>query len=191
MLTYQLNRKYENLFPGLSDAMKTEQFLAQQRVQRPASAYVSLPSNMDRKPVEEMQQAEDSGQFRPILSKSSLLDEEEGQEEQQQHRPGAEGTAIVPEAAELMRKNITDMEQLSISGQQQEVQPPVVAESQPVAAAAKVPEKSLLNDDDEEFHDTAKTAILDHELEMDLASLEYDENVDTSEINLDDDLLDD
>jgi len=113
------------------------------------------------------------------------------QEEQQQHRAGAEGTAIVPEAAELMRKNITDMEQLSISGQQQEVQPPVVAESQPVAAAAKVPEKSLLNDDDEEFHDTAKTAILDHELEMDLASLEYDENVDTSEINLDDDLLDD
>nr|CAG4642317.1 EOG090X01FO [Evadne anonyx] len=186
-------QQYENLFPGLSDAMKTEQFLAQQRVRRPASAFVSVPSNWDRKPVEEMQQAEDLGQFRPVLAASSLIEEEQGEEQEHYAEAEAEATAIKPEAAELMEKNIADMEELAISGQQQEEkQQPVVAEYQPVAIAAKVPEKSLLNDDDEEFHDTVKTSsILDHELEMDLASLEYDENVDTSEINLDDDLLDD
>merc|ERR1711911_283951 len=120
---------------------------------------------------------------------------------------GAEGKALTTEATQVMEQNIADMEQLAISGQeqqqqqqllqqqllqqqQQQQQPPVVPELQPVVAA-KEAEKSLLDDEDEEFHDTAKTAILDHELEMDLASLEYDENVDTSEINLDDDLLDD
>merc|ERR1712137_1331595 len=186
-------QQYENLFPGLTDALKTEQFLAQKRALRPASAYTSLPANWDRKPIEEMEQAEDSGLFHPILSGGP-------QEEEEEHFAEAEGKALTTEATQVMEKNIADMEQLAISGQeqqqqqqllqQQQQQPPVVPELQPVVAA-KEAEKSLLDDEDEEFHDTAKTAILDHELEMDLASLEYDENVDTSEINLDDDLLDD
>merc|ERR1711911_286187 len=168
----------------------------------------SLPANWDRKPIEEMEQAEDSGLFHPILSGGP-------QEEEEEHFAEAEGKALTTEATQVMEKIIADMEQLAISGQeqqqqqqllqqqllqqqqqqqqllqQQQQQPPVVPELQPVVAA-KEAEKSLLDDEDEEFHDTAKTAILDHELEMDLASLEYDENVDTSEINLDDDLLDD
>ena len=201
--------------------------MAQKRALRPASAYTSLPANWDRKPIEEMEQAEDSGLFHPILSGGP-------QEEEEEHFAEAEGKALTTEATQVMEKNIADMEQLAISGQeqqqqqqllqqqllqqqqqqqllqqqqqqqqlllqqqqqqqllqQQQQQPPVVPELQPVVAA-KEAEKSLLDDEDEEFHDTAKTAILDHELEMDLASLEYDENVDTSEINLDDDLLDD
>jgi len=193
--------QYPNLFPGLADALKTEQFLAQERVRRPASAYATVPRNWDRKPIEEMKEAEASGRFRPIeTTKTSVLEEEQGEEqgekqveeqgEEQQHYAEAKGTVIEPEATHVMEKNIADMEQLVISGQQQ---PPVTTESQPEdAASAENTGLDAADDDDEEFHDTVKTSdILDHELEMDLASLEYDENVDTSEINLDDDLLDD
>lgn len=55
---------YENLFPGLHDALKTEQFLRTQRRRViPARAYPGLPPNHERQPVAEMLNAEESGQF--------------------------------------------------------------------------------------------------------------------------------
>uniref|UniRef100_A0A2C9KDB7 Uncharacterized protein n=1 Tax=Biomphalaria glabrata TaxID=6526 RepID=A0A2C9KDB7_BIOGL len=56
--------EYENLFPGLRDAFKTEQFLKPRREKvLPAAAYTKIPSNAEYNPVEEMQRAEESGHF--------------------------------------------------------------------------------------------------------------------------------
>lgn len=35
--------EYENLFPGLNEAIKAEQYLAQNHVRQPANAYTSAP----------------------------------------------------------------------------------------------------------------------------------------------------
>ncbi|CAG0887580.1 unnamed protein product [Cyprideis torosa] len=60
-------KDYENLFPGMSDALMTEQFLSEQKAAfgglLPAKAYSELPSNSDRNPVQEMKDAMERGKF--------------------------------------------------------------------------------------------------------------------------------
>ena len=71
----------------------------------------------------------------------------------------------------------------------------VAATGAAVTSAVSQP-KNLLDDDIEEFQpavskpDQGRSQI-DRDLELDLENLELDDNVDTSEVNLDDDLLDD
>lgn len=55
--------QYENLFPGLNDALKTEQFLLTQQRTLPAKAAPQVPLNIERRAFDEMQEAEESGQF--------------------------------------------------------------------------------------------------------------------------------
>ncbi|CAL4118366.1 unnamed protein product, partial [Meganyctiphanes norvegica] len=55
--------QYDNLFPGLKDAIKAEQFLENQRKPIPATATPTIQSNHERNPVEEMRAAEESGSF--------------------------------------------------------------------------------------------------------------------------------
>lgn len=56
--------EYENLFPGLQESFKTQQFLQQERrTIVPASKFLSIASNLDRDPVSEMMEAEASGSF--------------------------------------------------------------------------------------------------------------------------------
>lgn len=55
---------YENLFPGLRDSVKAEQFLKPQRDRvLPAKAAAKIGSNTERNPVEEMAAAEESGDW--------------------------------------------------------------------------------------------------------------------------------
>ncbi|XP_005099692.1 coatomer subunit beta' [Aplysia californica] len=71
---------YENLFPGLRDGFKTEQFLKPQREKvLPAAAYSKITSNAERNPVEEMKQAEESGSF---VYAAPIGDDEDGEEEE-------------------------------------------------------------------------------------------------------------
>ncbi|CAB3375712.1 Hypothetical predicted protein [Cloeon dipterum] len=72
--------EYNNLFPGMADALKTEQFLKQQPL-LPAAAYTSLKPNIERSAVEEMRTAEASGSFHyspPQLQEKEDEEEEEG-----------------------------------------------------------------------------------------------------------------
>nr|SVE84103.1 EOG090X01FO [Daphnia pulex] len=160
--------QYDNLFPGLMDALNTEQFLEQRRQQLPASAYSSLPNNWERHPVEEMRLAEQNDQFHHVTpAKVSFVEEEKEVEETN------EQTNLNPSAGSLL------------------IPEPVGA----AAAAASQP-KNLLDDDEEDFQPAVSepvqgTSQLDQDLELDLENLELDDNVDTSEVNLDDDLLDD
>ncbi|RZF32170.1 hypothetical protein LSTR_LSTR004033 [Laodelphax striatellus] len=57
-------KEYDNLFPGLTDALKTEKYLHPERVRLlPAAAYANIPANHVRNPIEEMKAAEASGRF--------------------------------------------------------------------------------------------------------------------------------
>jgi coatomer subunit beta' len=158
--------QYDNLFPGLMDALKTEQFLEQKRQQLPASAYSSLPNNWERHPVEEMRQAEQNDQFHHVTpAKVSFVEEEKEVEETN------ELVNLNPSASSLLIP-------------------------EPVGVTAASQPKNLLDDDEEDFQPAVSesaqgTSQLDQDLELDLENLELDDNVDTSEVNLDDDLLDD
>lgn len=70
--------QYENLFPGFQDALKTQQFVAQNEPNLlPASAAMKLPLNIDRDAMEEMRQNESQGSFQY----SKLDKPQNGQEE--------------------------------------------------------------------------------------------------------------
>lgn len=70
--------QYENLFPGFQDALKTQQFVAQNEPNLvPASAAMKLPLNIDRDAMEEMRQNESQGSFQySKLDKPQNGDEE-------------------------------------------------------------------------------------------------------------------
>lgn len=72
--------QYENLFPGLNDALKTEQFLLSQKQVLPAKAAPQVPLNIERRALNEMQEAEDNGQFEydPHLSTNANATTEDG-----------------------------------------------------------------------------------------------------------------
>nr|CAG4646053.1 EOG090X01FO [Macrothrix elegans] len=157
--------QYDNLFPGLADAMKTEQFLQQRQQRVPASAYPSVPSNWERHPVDEMKLAEEQNQFH-FVKPQSAENEEEVEEEEEFHEP--QRVESVPAPAPV------------------------------TSVAAPQPGRNLLDDDDEHFQPAPAApkvvdsrTQLDRDLDLDLENLELDDNVDTSEVNLDDDLLDD
>ncbi|KAK7482524.1 hypothetical protein BaRGS_00026235 [Batillaria attramentaria] len=134
--------EYENLFPGLRDTFKAEQFVAPQRQQAlPATAYPSLTPNSERNVVEEMQQAEDAGDF--VYSPPAEKDEEEEDFQSANTSPPSEAPEVVSPAT---------------------------------AAASKVQQMAL---DD-----------IEKELELDLENVQI-EDIDTSDVNLDDELLED
>jgi coatomer subunit beta' len=68
---------YENLFPGLVDTYKTEQFLKQQATVQPARNYPNISTQ--RNPIAEMKEAEENGQFSyiPVQINGDTWDDEE------------------------------------------------------------------------------------------------------------------
>jgi coatomer subunit beta' len=66
---------YENLFPGLVDTYKTEQFLKQQLTTQPARNYPTIST--ERNPIAEMKEAEENEQFSyiPVQDTSDDADE--------------------------------------------------------------------------------------------------------------------
>lgn len=171
--------QYENLFPGLMDALKTEQFLDQRRQRLPASAYTTVPSNWERRPVDEMHLAEEQDQFHHVApAKVSHTEEEKEVEETN------EDQFVSPTGSLLTEPTFAGSAA-------------VAAAARETGTASKQPQ-NLLDDDVEDFQpaesnskSTQGRSQLDRDLELDLENLELDDNVDTSEVNLDDDLLDD
>lgn len=57
-------KDYENLFPGLQDALKAQQYLVAERaVLIPAGKAATITPNWERNPVQETHNAENAGQF--------------------------------------------------------------------------------------------------------------------------------
>ncbi|GBL78720.1 Coatomer subunit beta' [Araneus ventricosus] len=55
--------EYENLFPGLSSAIKAEQFMKQNQIRQPAASYSHVISNFEKDPIKDMVEAEANGKF--------------------------------------------------------------------------------------------------------------------------------
>ncbi|XP_045125694.1 coatomer subunit beta'-like isoform X9 [Portunus trituberculatus] len=55
--------QYDNLFPGIKDAMKTQQYLEKSTKPIPAASTSSVPGNHERDALEEMRAAEAAGSF--------------------------------------------------------------------------------------------------------------------------------
>ncbi|CAF4435967.1 unnamed protein product, partial [Rotaria sp. Silwood2] len=70
---------YENLFPGLIDTYKTEQYLKQEIKTNLARDYPSITPSWDRNPIAEMKEAEENEQFsyHPVQSNKGITDEDE------------------------------------------------------------------------------------------------------------------
>jgi coatomer subunit beta' len=73
---------YENLFPGLIDTYKTEQFLKQQTIKQPARNYQTILPNSEKNPIAQMKEAENNGQFSyiPIQLNKDITDEDDDDE---------------------------------------------------------------------------------------------------------------
>lgn len=149
-------KDYENLFPGLVDALKTEQYLKPEReTLLPAAAYCNIPANHERNPVEEMKAAEASGRF--CYSSS------------------AAGTSASLPTVSGMNKQKPEDEQFNstVSNDVVHKQIPVPA-PKPVSVGQTKLEETVTSQE-----------TLDDDLELDLDNINLDD-IDASDVNLED-----
>lgn len=103
-------KDYENLFPGYSEALKTEQFLIPERQHLlPASEFPNITPNYERNPIEEMHAAEAAGKFHYIPPGVSIDDEvgvATAQEDFLQPTPAAGKQDIATLPVPLVSENI-------------------------------------------------------------------------------------
>ncbi|XP_046572197.1 coatomer subunit beta'-like isoform X3 [Haliotis rubra] len=157
--------EYENLFPGLKEAFRAEQFMQSQRRRLPpASAFPSIPANTERNPLEEMRQAEESGDFvyaAPIDGDDTSLDEPQQSEQTQKpvsspppvSKPTPKAATPPPEAksasqtvADLEKELELDLENIKIDD--------------------NIDTSDVLNDDDDDVDDEAEDVNLDEDLDL-------------------------
>lgn len=136
--------KYENLFPGLGDALQVEEFLKQKDQQRlPAHAAASLPINIERNPLEEMQLAQQKGIYESN-AKVGVQDYKKSDDYPASAASGIKSGTMAAAAATL--------------------------------TSITVPATSTEEDDD---------------LDLEIEGITLDDNIDTTDVNLDDDFLSD
>jgi coatomer subunit beta' len=149
--------KYENLFPGFADSLKTQKYLEKERSELlPAHLAPTVPLNIERNATEEMKaheaqgnffySKEDKPQLSPLSSMKNLNEKDDSEDFQ--------------DAVQVAQK----IEQMKISQ-------PATAQPAPAKPAAR---KNSLEDFD-----------------FDIGDEELDENIDTSDVNIDDELLSD
>uniref|UniRef100_T1IL74 Uncharacterized protein n=1 Tax=Strigamia maritima TaxID=126957 RepID=T1IL74_STRMM len=134
--------QYENLFVGLSDACKTEQYVKSRKQRIPASNYPVTPTTIERNLVEEMKKKEAAGQFEYIPATDDAEDDTMFHEA----RSGASPTT----------------------------------QNYGASVAHPLPARP-----------TVDPIQIEDELELDLENMKFDDNIDITDVNLDEDLLND
>ncbi|XP_041377525.1 coatomer subunit beta'-like isoform X2 [Gigantopelta aegis] len=185
--------EYENLFPGLRAAFKTEQFLEPQRRRLPpASAYPKIPSNSERNPVDEMMRAEEAGNFVYASPTDAEVDDDDDEEfddakeKTEETLPKISSAPTQPAPKSENPPPVTKSET-----------PPLVAKSEPPPAKPETkpdvskPEPPTATAKSEETPSSRTIDEIEKELELDLENIKIDDNIDTSDVNLDEDLLED
>lgn len=169
---------YENLFPGLRDGVKTEQFLKPQRKKiLPAAAYVKIPLNSERNPVEEMQAAEESGNFVYAAPVEDSGDEEDDEDETFEELDKESASDIASEEVPPPAEPV-------VTPKDTKPEPSKPVESAP--PPTEVPESSTMNKQSVED--------LEKELELDLENVnieDLDEALDLEDVNVEDLDIDD
>lgn len=179
--------EYENLFPGLKDALKTEQFLKPQRMRRfPARMYPQVPANTDRNPVEEMKAAEERGAFayRPPRTDD---DDDEHFEEAREPSPRTQKTES-PRGPQQPQRTSPPKEPQQLQRTSPPKEPQQTQKPSPPKEPQE-PERTLPPKEPQQPQLGAKEiADLEKELELDLENLDVNDAID---VNLDEDLLED
>lgn len=158
-------QQYENLFPGLNDLLKTEQFLLTQNKTLSAKSAPQVQLNIERGALNEMQEAEERGEFEydPSLKLPATGKNEDGivpianrviVQQQTFSKPSTDAASTEP----LNDANAT---------------PPNIASTTAKQSSPPIKRKNSLD-----------------EFELEIADMQLDDNVDTSDIN-EDDLLSD
>ncbi|CAH1776242.1 unnamed protein product [Owenia fusiformis] len=176
--------QYENLFDGLKETYKAEEYLKPERKRIfPASNFPNVTPNWERNPVEEMLAAEQSGEFSPAgqsepdSTPSNITEQSEDspvdvEVEQEQDAPN--------DLQESLRSVISGLVETESE------EPPTQEATPPPSAQKTEPVEPPITEA------SKKAADIEKELELDLENLNIDENIDTSDVNLDDeDLLED
>ncbi|XP_035697788.1 coatomer subunit beta'-like [Branchiostoma floridae] len=196
--------QYENLFPGLREAFDTEVYVKAQRQElKPAAAYPTIPMNFERNLTEEVQQAKESGTFGQTLVEDdagSAEIEQTTQKEPEPEIPQQQTEVTAPEvsAPEVVTPKVVDPKPAPPVPQVEEdlpwdddddddgfVMEPASGDAFPAAAAPPTQQEAK---GPAPTNSSRKDSL---DLDLDLDNLELDENIDTSDINLDDDLLKD
>ncbi|KAL0106379.1 hypothetical protein PUN28_016243 [Cardiocondyla obscurior] len=157
--------QYENLFPGYREALKVEKFLREESKKRiPASAFPTVTPNTERKPFEEMSAAEQLGTFQYTTNLNETFENCSEKLDE-----GIEESAI------------DRLQNLSISNLKDNL---FLNKASTSSTKSEVPEKTTTKP----TSNTRPLMVDDDDIDIDL---EIDDNIDTSGVNLDDDLLED
>lgn len=168
--------EYENLFPGLRDTFKAEQFVSGTRQQPlPATACPTITPNAERNVVAEMQQAEDRGDFvfTPPAQKGDDDDDDDFKD-----ATGTDTSDVKPPTTPPAKPSPAAAAAPTPPTPAQPPAPkPAAAAASPASEAAAKIQQMALDD-------------IEKELELDLENVDI-EDIDTADVNLDDELLED
>lgn len=161
--------EYENLFPGLKEAFRAEQYLRSQKQKPiPAHLYPKVPGNHERNPIEEMQQAEEKGHFQYIPPKAT--NEWGDEDEDEKFEIASEGPP-------------NRLQDLGLSPKKEPTPPkkePTPPKKEPTPTKNESTPSSTGLSSKEMYE-------LEKELEIDMENFEIDD----TDVNLDEDLLED
>jgi coatomer subunit beta' len=194
--------EYENLFPGLADSFKTEQFLTAQRHQViPAAKFSTVQPNHDRQPVLEMKEAEESGDFTYVPGKKDAADDADDEGPNSPPPSPASDDAnnslkspsLLPSSATPPALHATAAPPAAAPHASAPA-PSAAAAAAVTAAAAVQPIQPSVETVKQSTVKTPPSKLDDMELDLDLEieNMKLDENIDPSaaDINLDDDVED-
>lgn len=153
--------QYENLFPGLHDALKTEQFLAQQKRTLPANAAPMVPLNIERRALNDMEAAEQSGEF--------------------EYDPSLKGAPAVNsnnENGHISMANRVIVQQQIFSSSQTDASNSEILQPSPAAASTAAVPPTIPAEKRPSPPIKRKNSLDEFELEID--GIQLDDNVDTS-----------
>ncbi|KAL7644998.1 UNVERIFIED_CONTAM: hypothetical protein RMT77_004822 [Armadillidium vulgare] len=187
--------QYDNLFPGLQDSLKTEQFLEKQRHRPiPAASASTMVSNHERNPIEEMLEAERNGEFIYIPPKTTAIavDQDEGEFVDAPQSLRSDCTPTPPPSSH-MPVMLEDDD--SASFHNSEGESAAVADSfldfenRLSERIPPQPEISPIVPPLVEQEQLIDHQQLERELELDLDNMRIDENLDAGDLNIDEEDL--
>ncbi|EEB12118.1 Coatomer subunit beta', putative [Pediculus humanus corporis] len=187
--------QYDNLFPNLLDALKTEQYLAGESQKKlPAAAYPHIPQNHERSAIDEMKGAESSGKFTYIPTTDLFASKNEDDNEMfleagsperiESLKTNSNRSEIILSEQIIERESMVEpLKPVPVGDHKMENSPrPVTNHPPPPPPSSSSPPPPVNNDNNDEDED---------DLELDLDNLQLDDNIDISDINIDENLLTD
>ncbi|XP_063596464.1 coatomer subunit beta'-like isoform X2 [Penaeus indicus] len=166
--------QYDNLFPGLKDAVKSQQYLQQTTKPIPAASASSVPGNHERNIIEEMRAAEASGAFVYIPPEGEDVEFVDAPQQPEKGIDSLIEEVLIAPSAPVMPASSP----VTVASE-----PLVPTPAAPPPAAVPTPELSVSG------RPPIDQAQLERELELDLENVRIEDNIDPNDVNLDEEEL--